>query len=115
MTSVDLSTQWETFQDRMKVFADYRLKPIESKYKEEVPKLVLRSELKELFEEKASIYDFGETKRELARISGALHPLLTNPYLLKKLIQLLGNAGEEEQKLENLKKQFEEFRDNTFI
>lgn len=86
MTSVDLSTQWESFQERMKVFADNRLKPIEAKFKEEIPKFALKSELNSALEEKASIYDFGEMKRELARISGALHPLLSNPYLLKKLI-----------------------------
>lgn len=86
MTSVDLSTQWEAFQDRMKVFADNRLKPVEAKFKEEIPKFLLRTEFNSALEEKASIYDFGEMKRELARISGALHPLLSNPYLLKKLI-----------------------------
>lgn len=88
----------------MKLFADNRLKPVEAKFKEEIPKLLLRSEFTSALEEKASIYDFGEMKRELARISGALHPLLSNPYLLKKLIQLLQNAGEEENKLENLRR-----------
>jgi hypothetical protein len=49
----------------------------------------------------------------LAAISHALDPILRNPHLLKKMLQLLLNATEEEQKLESLKRTFEDFKEKV--